>query len=231
MKQYTIEIELKSDTFIGSGEGFGATIDSDILFDDMGIPYIPAKRIKGCLKDSASQVCRMFKDSDIDLPKLLDKDNGIEAIDDFVNSVFGKSGSDRSAPIYFANLVIEEYDENYKWLQYLAQEYKFLVSRDTILPSFTMLRRQTAIGEETGIAKNNSLRTIRVIKKGLTFNGHISIADDSDNINLLALSCLNLKNIGTKRNRGFGNVECKLIDKQAVDITNNILKELSKCTD
>ena len=42
-----ITIKLLSDALINSGEGFGAIIDSDVVFDDIGLPYIPAKRIKG----------------------------------------------------------------------------------------------------------------------------------------------------------------------------------------
>jgi CRISPR/Cas system CMR subunit Cmr4 (Cas7 group RAMP superfamily) len=61
MKTYTLKLTLLSPCLIGSGEGFGAVIDSDIVFDEFGIPYIPAKRIKGCLRDSAIEVCEMFK--------------------------------------------------------------------------------------------------------------------------------------------------------------------------
>lgn len=227
MKQYTIQIELKSDALIGSGEGFGAIIDSDIVFDNLGIPYIPAKRIKGCLRDSANEVSSMLEDAEIKL---------FGSLDNIVNDLFGKPGNEKSAPISFSNITIEQYKENYDWLQYLAKEYKFLVSRDAILTSFTALRQQTAIDETTGIAKDHSLRTIRVIKKGLIFKGNISITDEKNEQsdmheeynNLLVLSCLNLKKIGTKRNRGFGEVECKLFDHQPRDLTEEVLEVIGR---
>lgn len=46
MKSYTIEIQLISDAIIGSGEGFGSLIDTDIVFDGLGVPIIPARRIR-----------------------------------------------------------------------------------------------------------------------------------------------------------------------------------------
>lgn len=47
MAVFTFNLELLSDTLIGSGEGWGATIDTDVVFDDFGLPYIPARRVKG----------------------------------------------------------------------------------------------------------------------------------------------------------------------------------------
>ena len=60
MLNYQIKIILKSDTLIGSGEGFGSIIDTDVVFDDLGIPYIPAKRVKGIMLESAEELNEMF---------------------------------------------------------------------------------------------------------------------------------------------------------------------------
>lgn len=215
MKTFTIQIELKSDALIGSGEGFGAIIDSDIVFDDLGIPYIPAKRIKGCLKDSANEVWQMFNQSGINKFKIE------------IDNTFGKPGQESSAPVYFSNLKIDKYESNRKWLEYFREKYtkghtdtftgeKYwtgILSRDNILYTFTDIRQQTRINDETGVTDEHSLRTIRVINKGLIFKGEIQVEiDDSAISNTLALACLNLRHLGTKRNRGFGEVECKLFD-------------------
>ena len=47
-----LKITLKSDLCVGSGYSFAGIIDSDICYDDCGFPYIPAKRIKGCLREA-----------------------------------------------------------------------------------------------------------------------------------------------------------------------------------
>jgi len=69
---------------------------------------------------------------------------------------------------------------------------------------------QTRIDDE-GIADDHSLRTIRVIRKGLTFEGEIKTQiPNADSEFLLELACANLRRIGTKRNRGLGEVKCSL---------------------
>ena len=54
MKEMKIFITLRSDLCASSGKGWSATIDNDVCFDEYGLPYIPARRIKGCLKAAAS---------------------------------------------------------------------------------------------------------------------------------------------------------------------------------
>ena len=49
-------IVLKSDMCVGSGDGFSSGIDLDVCYDGDGLPIIPARRIKGCLKDAAKLV-------------------------------------------------------------------------------------------------------------------------------------------------------------------------------
>ncbi|MGC9046491.1 MAG: RAMP superfamily CRISPR-associated protein [Thermodesulfovibrio sp.] len=207
MKSYRLTIKLKSPCLIGSGEGFGAIIDSDIVFDEYGVPYVPSKRIKGCLRDSAIEICEMFEQSGIKIFNL-NKEDGKEY--EIVKNVFGKPGNDKSAPVYFSNLTIQGYDDIKKWLAYLMNQYSGLISREGIIEQYTEIRQQTAIDETTGTAEEHSLRTIRVAKKGLVFEG--SIDADIDDVKLLYFAVKNLRRLGTKRNRGYGEVECKLYD-------------------
>lgn len=211
MRTFTIKITLESDALIGSGEGFGAIIDTDIVFDKVGIPYIPARRTKGCLRDSARETCAMLEsagiDSFIDLRKEEEPEEGYR----IVNDVFGRTGQEKPSPVFFSRLTIENYDANRKWLKYLLKEYTELLSAQNVLSAFTEIRQQTAIDEKSGVAKEHSLRTVRVVKKGVKFEGEIQVENDNA-VELLSLACLNLKNIGTKRNRGFGEVLCELFE-------------------
>ena len=70
MNNYKLVLELKSPTLIGSGSGFGAEIDTDIVFDELGLPYIPSKRIKGCLRDAIKEIEEMFSLAGVDLEKV-----------------------------------------------------------------------------------------------------------------------------------------------------------------
>ncbi len=209
MRTFTIKITLESDALIGSGEGFGAIIDTDIVFDKVGIPYIPARRTKGCLRDSAREVCAMLERAGIDSFIDLRKEEKNEDEYKVVNDVFGRAGQEKPSPVFFSGLTIENYDANRKWLEYLLKEYKELLSVQSVLSAFTEIRQQTAIKD--GVAKEHSLRTVRVVKKGVKFEGEIQVESDNA-IELLSLACLNLKNIGTKRNRGFGEVLCELFE-------------------
>lgn len=220
MKSYKITIELKSPCLIGSAEGFGAIIDSDIVFDEFGIPYIPSKRIKGCLRDSAIEICEMFELAEINLIDLT-KDN-TENKYSIVTSIFGRPGDEKPAPVYFSNLVVKNYDSFKEWLNYLMHSYNKLISREKIIQQFTEIRQQTAI-DENGISDEHSLRTIRVAKKGIVFEGKIDT--EIDDVKLLYYAAKNLRRLGTKRNRGFGEVECKLFE-DSVEV--NFLNELEE---
>lgn len=204
MESYKLEIKLESNTLIGSGEGFGSIIDTDIVFDDLGIPYIPAKRIKGCIRDSAEQIKEMFK-----LSQITDMTLSID-------SIFSK--------IHFSNLYIKDYTDTKQWIKYLFSEYGNIFSKDAVIDSLTNVRHQTTINDN-GVAKDHSLRTVRVAKKGLVFEGDIQI-EDKDAIKMLTLACMNFHYMGTKRNRGFGKIKCEITGNNK----ETILKELEeKC--
>lgn len=240
MKNYTLSIKLLSDALINSGEGFGALIDSDVVFDDVGLPYIPAKRIKGCLRDAAREVCAMLESAQVTSFLNLDKTKDTKDKEyKVIEKVFGPRGGASPAPVYFSHLTIGDYEKNRQWLEYLrntctkehedSSKAKYrtgILTRDSVLTTFTTIRQQTAINHE-GVADEHSLRTIRVLKKGIVFRGEIHALEINPNIGkLLALGCLNLRRLGTKRNRGFGEVECKLLDGTAEVLIFNELEAL-----
>jgi len=209
MKEYSLRLELLSPTLAGSGLGFGASIDTDVVFDNLGIPYIPAKRIKGCLLDASRGVKEMFSLA------------GIRTDDLQIEHTFGESGSEHGAPVHFSNLYIKDYQLNKAWLNYFVKSkaYKNIVTPGRILDTLTEIRQQTRIGDN-GIAFEHSLRTIRVLQKGTEFYGDVQVQLDNEEItNTLLLACLNFRRFGTKRNRGFGEVRCSLLsDGKALTI-------------
>ena len=56
MESRKLEITLKSDLCVGSGYSYAGIIDSDVCYDDCGLPYIPAKRLKGCMREAAELI-------------------------------------------------------------------------------------------------------------------------------------------------------------------------------
>ncbi|MDR0999894.1 MAG: hypothetical protein LBL96_03695 [Clostridiales bacterium] len=51
-----IKMELLSDLCPASGDGFAGFVDTDVCFDDKGLPFIPAKRLKGVLRECALDI-------------------------------------------------------------------------------------------------------------------------------------------------------------------------------
>lgn len=208
MTSIELQIELLTPCLVGSGTGYGALIDTDIVIDDFGIPYIPSKRIKGCLRDSAIQICESFERSGIKILPLEKSTSGYS----IVNKLFGEPGSSIPAGVYFSNLFIKEYENMCEWLEYLYKKTEYFFNKGSVIDFFTEIRQQTSIDEKTGTAREHSLRTIRVAKKGLIFTGNIDFQEDDENIiKLIYFSAINLRYIGTKRTKGFGNIKCKLV--------------------
>ncbi len=208
MTKLTLRIELKSDALIGTGEGWGATIDSDIVFDDLGLPYIPAKRIKGCLRESALEVAEMFE-----LSKLDDKMIGR------IHDLLGSAGSIRSAPLEFSNCYLKDYSLSKKWLEWVNDTKKSMLSKEVIANTFTSIKQHTAIendGIAKGTAKEHSLRTYRVLKKGNEFFGKICFNKIDEYLyKFLIYSVKNMRYLGTSRNRGLGLIRCELLDSES----------------
>ncbi len=208
---YRLTIEPLSYVLIGSGYGYGALIDSDVVFDGYGIPYLPAKRIKGLLRESAIEICEMTLD--------FDEKN--------ILSLFGDSTN--SGLIKISNFFITDYPQIMQWLRWAfngeKSNIKKLVNQQSVLNTFTELRQSTAIEEDKGVAKEGSLRTVRVLKpnEALKFHGTIEKLNDNKDETLLTYACLNLKRMGTKRNRGFGRIACTLWQD-----SNNLTAEIIK---
>ena len=51
-----IKIQLLSDLCTYSGESYNSMVDTDVSYDRYGIPNIPAKRLKGCIREAALEM-------------------------------------------------------------------------------------------------------------------------------------------------------------------------------
>lgn len=211
MKKYKLRIECISAVCPASGETWGGVLDNDVVYDDIGIPFIPAKRVKGLLVESAIDVFQAIANSTIN------KKWQPEHLFD----LFGLPGRETSAPIIVDDARIEHYDERRAWLAWAQQAAPEIASSMQVLALFTTTRAQTAIatGREkklaAGVAKPHSLRIQRVLKRGLIFESNVIILNEPKNsaINyesLLVLAAAANKHMGLNRNRGLGDIEMKV---------------------
>ncbi len=234
MNKYTLKIKCLSAVCPASGESWGGVLDNDVVYDDIGIPFIPAKRIKGLLVESAIDVCHALYNHKSDV--------------EYLFNLFGLQGHENAAPIIIDDAKIENYNERRAWFAWAQQAVPEVASPMQVLALFTTTRAQTAIAIATekekddegndkkqlagGVAKPHSLRIQRVLKRELIFESDIIIQNkvDDSKINyesLLVMAAAATKHLGLNRNRGMGDIEMKIYKNDApIDINQIIAQEV-----
>ena len=198
MYKNQLKIELLSDLCVADGNGYNSSVDIEVCQDVYGLPYIPAKRLKGCLRERA----RELNDWGDAIP---------------IKSLFGDEGYRRGV-CSIRNAYLDNRDE---YLSEISEGGDYaLCHPQNILGNFTYIRNQTSIHYESGAALDKSLRTMRVIKKGLVFVADVEWDDKEAmerNSAYLQSCCAVLKHMGVSRTRGFGNVRVSVEERNQTD--------------
>jgi CRISPR-associated protein Csx10 len=222
---YTLKLTTESWLLTASGEG-GALIDADVVFDKGGFPIIPARRVKGLLRESFCEVLEI---------------TGQNEVETAMELLFGKRGEkSNKGKLIFENLRVCEaaWEEGDDVEEYQNLEPMKSLSPDQVQNYFTAEIQQTAIDDKSGTAKKHSLRNYRVIKPRISFEGRIAINEylTTDEEKNLHLAILQLRYAGTRRNRGFGKIKCELskpiheqveLSKAPFSKTNNNVLDIS----
>ncbi|MBD3776106.1 MAG: hypothetical protein IE920_03125 [Thiotrichales bacterium] len=203
----TIKAEFQSYWHIGTGRGSGQNADALVEKDVFGLPYVPGKTLKGLFRDAC------FK---------LDE---WEQQDGLTNLLFGiRTGADNQKReetefglLRFGNLEMPE-------KVYLQQRHAGV--RNEVSHLFHVLS-STAIDEQTGSAKDKSLRLTEVVIP-MTLMGEISLIPPvgqsiqqqaqralMQNPQQLVLTLQQaaslITHIGANKNRGFGRVRLEIV--------------------
>lgn len=187
MYKSQLRIELLSDLCVADGQGYNSSVDIDVCQDTYGLPYIPAKRLKGCLRECAQEL----------------NDWGGNIL---IEKLFGKEGYERGI-CNIRNAYLEKQEDYLSEIQ--EGEGCALCHPQNIPRNFTYIRNQTSIDYETGTAEEKSLRSMRVVKKGQKFVADVEWDNKQvmkDNEPHLQECCKILKHLGVSRTRGFGHV-------------------------
>ena len=210
MTKYYLEIKLISPLTSAAGEGRVGVVDTDIAFDDLGLPILPGRRLKGLWREAYSDVWDAWQ--------------RCGKTPTSVDNIFGKPGqkpNDGIACFYIGNAELKNAlvsNSIKKWLEYLQfqssrREPKILV--DDVVDYYSTVRTQTAIDRRTGAAKENTLRLTRTLESGWVFRApvHFNEPPNTELKNALALGALALRYMGTARTRGLGKIQCYLIEE------------------
>ncbi len=190
---YQIKIQLLSDLCVSDGGVYNSMLDTDICYDSFGFPYIPAKRLRGCLRECAIEL----------------KDWGVQIE---AEKLFGKEGY-TPANIRFSDAYLEDYETKKQLM--LNGRNSLVLHPQNILNHYSYIRTQTSIDYETGTAEPTSLRTMRVAKKGLIFFASVEFSSkeaEKEYSKALEQCCTILKHMGVARTRGLGEVQVTLHD-------------------
>ena len=230
MTDYFLKITLQSPLSSAVGLGRVGLVDRDVVYDDLGLPILPGRRLKGLWREAYSNI--------YDAWRLCGK----EAMS--VDEIFGKPGQksgDSGISIHIANAKLQEESFLNPWLRHLqhpdpgTQEQKLYL--EDVLQHFATVREQTAIDRRTGSAAENTLRLTRTLKIDLVFHAHIyfgppnqKVSPTPEFIDALAIGAAALQQMGTGRTRGIGQVSCRLFGPDTTgrrcDLTEEALKRL-----
>lgn len=186
MKKYELCIQLLSDLCVSDGGVYNSSLDMDICHDEYGFPYIPGRRIKGCLRECAQEL----------------RDWGREDID--IEKMFGGKKNAKGT-ISIRNAYVNNYDRLRE--QVVGHQNSLLFHPQNVLSHYSYIRTQTAVNKETGTAKDKSLRVMRVAKKDLVFVAEVEMEEEykSQFDDIVAV----FHYMGISRTRGLGEIEVK----------------------
>ena len=181
-KQVSMRITLKSDLCAGSGEGFSSGIDQDVCFDRKGLPVIPGRRLKGCLREAA-ELARCTS----------------------IDEIFGCSGSSVAGSIRVGNAVLAR-DMRKK---VVPNDVQRTLEAYTSLRAMTRIDEVTGSAQDNTL---RVVRVVRHFVEGEELVFEASVFIDGEREKELRRIAPAMRNIGLMRNKGLGAVRCEIVD-------------------
>lgn len=225
IKLALLKITLKSDLCAGGGASTGIAVDTDICVDKYGLPYIPARRIKGCLRSAAETLAKYQSEGSGECA---------EAVNENIVSLFGDNrGTEGCLRICDAHLPgavsMRTRLEEIRSLSDQENEYALALEAKplNVANLFTSVRGQTRLKD--GIAQDNTLRYTRVLHHYNPFAENTELVleapvqwNRTDNMNtlmtLLKNCCSASRYLGTMKHRGLGRIKIEYCGAENVPL-------------
>lgn len=218
MQSYRLSLELLSDATFGRGDGVTGLVDAEVQHDDLGLPLLSGRTLKGLLGTECADIVYALERSRPDLAK------DWRAVAD---RLFGRSGAALDGQsilrVGTARLPKDLRDALYRDIR------RNQLRPIEVLEMVTALRRQTAM-DAWGAPREDTLRTMRVVLRGLVFYADLDFTTNptEKDLALLAACVKALRRAGTGRNRGRGRLKAVLLDKDYNPVTDALFAEFRK---
>jgi len=196
----TLHIELLSDTTFGRGEGTAGIVDTEVEHDEYGIPFVGGKTVRGLLRDSWLSMRSHF-------PQL-------EKAGDRIFGPTRRFLDDDVCILRVGDAQLESVARN--WLLAAATRSGAIdpLPADHILAACTDVRNQTSEDRSTGAPARETLRSTRVVLRGICFESPLTWSPDDpatqQDLQALAMAALATRHGGLVRNRGRGHLRITL---------------------
>jgi len=218
MNALWLKFTLQSEACFSRGDGTPGEVDIEVQHDQHGLPYLHGRTLKGLLAAEAAQLCHA-------LSRALPSDQAMRwqktAMILFGDrgGLLGEGGKlhvgSAQLPTGLRAALANELDSQGP-----------TINPHEVLSSLTVIRRQTAIDEETGAPQRNTLRAVRVILRETPFESTLNSLSDpftDDELAFLAACAKAFRRAGSNKTRGYGRLTATLWDDQA-DQTDRFFK-------
>ncbi len=185
-----IQVELLSDAAFSRGEGTAGVVDVEVEHDDLGLPFLGGKTIRGLLRDSWLSMKDHFHE-----------------LSQEAERIFGPEADlDERSILRIGDAVLD--GETRRWIKAAEIRQNNPISPMAVLGALTDIRRQTSEERTTGAPAETTLRAVRVVIRGLILRAPLYwLADPAaKDIRCLSLALLATRHAGLGRNRGRGHI-------------------------
>ena len=192
MATINYEVEFLDYWHLSSGLSAGAKLDSTVVKDKDGLPYLSGKTLKGLVREMALNFeCELI-------------DSCFGTTTDKKDKCYKEDKQEKEGVCYFSNATVNE-------------ELKSEITKHNLQERLYDVIASTKIGQKEnkdeveGVAVDNSLREIEVVVP-LTLEGTISDVPLQYKVNMIKALKM-IKRMGLNRNRGLGS--CNITVKVA----------------
>lgn len=217
MTTYFLTLTLLSEATFGRGDGMVGLVDTEIEHDDCGLPYLHGRGVKGLLTAQCADILGALEAS----PAYTDLEKA-------ATRLFGKGGSSLEAngALYVGPALLPD-SLRQAVRQKIGQEK---LRRVDVLAALTTIRRQTQIDDQTGAAKDKSLRSTRVLIRELEFEAALITERDLDPTEqgVLAACVKAIRRVGSHRARGLGRAKTELYNSDRQPVTKDWMKQFER---